>query len=140
MSRKHAGILVTFLLILGAAFTSGRLHRIEQQREKSQSESETQAAQLRISEHVKVGDRREQVKAQLRGEGLEVQDIWFGGVDAAHLHIPLGRRASGVWYCGPVQYGIAIRFNAAPGSDGSSADGNDTVTQIEPFELADNCL
>ena len=61
--------------------------------------------------------------------------------------IYLGRRPSGVRYCGPIQFGVLISFDTRSpytrskfGPVPPPSAPSDVVRSVQPYELADDCL
>ncbi len=80
--------------------------------------------------------RRDQAEALLEAQDISFHMVFKDG--RSWDQIPLGRRPSGVWYCGPIQLGVSIDFGTS--APDVIAQDSDKVVGVGPYEYADNCL
>lgn len=106
-------------------------------REQQQRLALLDATRSRLSHQIGPGMSREQAEAALQNDHLSFFTIFTSG--KSWNYIPLGRRPSGNWYCGPIQFGISIDFGPIT-SDYPKTRPTDLVQTLASYELADNCM
>ncbi len=141
MSRKNVALATIFLLMsIGGTFylqRQGRLRREQQDRQEVLA-----SALSKISDDIHIGDTRAKVDAYLKRLNTSYYQRTSPGEPLYNDLVPVGRRPSGVWFCGPIQFGVEIDFRPDLASAPERVDGspNDTVGKIKPYEWADNCM
>jgi hypothetical protein len=141
MSRKRIAALAFFLLIV-VAVSLFFVRQSHLRREQRQREQLVALSLSKLSAAIKRGMTRAEVDAYLNDTDTGFFQRPTPGLPVLNDLAPLGQRPSGVWYCGPVQFGVEVDFKPSGPHSATSVLGSstDTVSGIQPYEWYDDCL